>query len=87
MFQAELVRKDAERKGRLSERTLISYDELWRLYLEPTADHALPPRAAGGIAEPRSGWMKIVRHRRDRALGSLGTTRGRLRSSFVSNRP
>jgi site-specific recombinase XerC len=29
------VRGDAERKGRLSERTLIAYDELWQLYLEP----------------------------------------------------
>ena len=35
------VRTDAERKGRLSERTLIAYDELWRLYLEPLAGRPL----------------------------------------------
>jgi integrase len=29
------VRADGVKKGRLSERTLVSYDEIWRLYLEP----------------------------------------------------
>ena len=29
------VRATASRTGRLSERTLVAYDEIWRLYLEP----------------------------------------------------
>ena len=35
------VRADAVRTGRLSERTLVSYDEIWRLYLEPLARRPL----------------------------------------------
>jgi integrase len=35
------IRSAAERTGRLSERTLIAYDEVWRLYLSPLADHPL----------------------------------------------
>jgi len=31
------VRKTAQRSGRLSERTLIAYDEIWRLYLSRSA--------------------------------------------------
>jgi hypothetical protein len=35
------VRSSAERTGGLSERTLIAYDEVWRLYLSPLGEHPL----------------------------------------------
>jgi integrase len=35
------VRANAARTGRLSERTLVAYDEIWRLYLAPLGDHPL----------------------------------------------
>jgi len=35
------VRREAERNRRLSERTLIAYDEIWRIYLSPLAARPL----------------------------------------------
>jgi hypothetical protein len=35
------VPADAMRKGRLSERTLIAYDDIWRLYLSPCSNSQL----------------------------------------------
>jgi integrase len=46
------VRSSAERTGRLSERTLIAYDEVWRLYLSPLGEHplnAITPADVGDV--------------------------------------
>jgi integrase len=78
------VRANAERTGRLSERTLIAYDEIWRLYLSPLGDHPLNAISKADVedvvASTNSPWRandvaKVLRMILGRAVkaGKIGT--------------
>ena len=78
------VRANAERTGRLSERTLIAYDEVWRLYLSPLADHPLNTISRADVEDvitsTNSPWRandvaKVLRMILGRAVkaGKIGT--------------